>query len=118
MRLVVNHPQSYTPGVLFDEWKPRIQGAATPEQIVTIVREYIASWPKEDLDQLPWMLSAPVLPDCEAIIARAVVATRAELQFDGPEPQHRLMREMAWTLAAAATRVRFLLTRGRQATAH
>ena len=118
MRLVTSDPHSYAPAVLFDEWKARIQAARTPEQIVAVVREYLASWPREQLDQLPWLLSTPVVPDCEAIIARAVVATRAELQFEGPESQRRLLREMAWTLAAAATRLRFLLTTGRPALAH
>src|SRR5689334_1277516 len=118
MRLVVNNLQSHAPTVHFDDWKGRIQAASTPEQVVAIVREYVGTWPREQLDQLPWLLSAPVVEDFDAIIARAVIATRAELQFEGPASQHRLLREMAWTLAAAATRVRFLITGGRPALAH
>lgn len=118
MRLAANTPNSYPPSVLFDEWKARIQAAHTEEQLVRVVREYLASWPREQLEQLPWLLATPVVPDCEAIASRAVIASRAELQFEGPELQHRLLREMSWTLAAAATRLRFLLTGGRPAGAH
>ena len=94
--------------ILFDDWKARIQIATDIDEVMRVVRAYLANWTPEQLGHLPLLLASPLLQDTESLVARAVVASRAELMFEGPKVAHALLREMALTLAVAASRLRYL----------
>lgn len=94
--------------ILFDDWKARMQMACDVDDLMRLVRAYLANWTPEQLGHMPVLLASPALPDSETLVARAVIASRAELMFDGPKVAHALLREMALTLAVAASRLRYL----------
>ena len=94
--------------IRFEDWQSRIQMSTDIDHLVRLVRAYLAAWKAEELAQLPLELGALPLPNSEAIAARAVIASRAEVKFSGPEAEHRLLRDMALTLSVAASRLRFL----------
>ena len=92
-------------GIHFEAWQDEIARAANVDQLLQAVRRYLSAWSPEALALLPSDLAAPALPDTEAIYARAYIASRAELVLKGDEPGYIPLREMALTLAAAATRL-------------
>jgi len=92
--------------IQFDDWRARIQMATDVDQLMRVVRAYLAAWRPEQLRQLPWDLAATALCNSEDIVSRAVIASRLELKLNASE--HGPLREMSLTLAAAATRLRYL----------
>lgn len=105
---------SLTPArsILYDDWRGRIQMSSDIDDVIAQVRAYLANWSPEQLSHVPLVLATTSLPDSEALVARAVIASRAELMFDGPPVAHALLREMALTFAAAASRLRYLYSLG------
>lgn len=98
--------------ILFDDWKARLQMASDIDEVMRLVRFYLGNWKPEQLAHLPVLLSSPTLYDTDMLVARAVIASRAELLFEGPKVAHALLREMALTLAVAASRLRYLRSLG------
>jgi hypothetical protein len=94
--------------IAFDEWRGRIDAAPDVEHLVGLVRAYLHAWPPEQLRRLPYDLAATALADSDDIISRALLASLAELKGGGSLAEHAVLREMALTLAAAATRLRLL----------
>jgi hypothetical protein len=94
--------------IQFDDWKGALQTARDLDDLVRIVRAYLATWKAEDLLRLPTDVAACALMSSDDIFARAVMAGRAELKFTGPEHEYQLLREMSLTLSAAANRLRHL----------
>jgi hypothetical protein len=97
-------PQS----IRYEEWKGPIQMAMDLDQLVGVVRAYLATWSFEELRFLPEEMSATALPNSEAIVARAVLASQAELKWKGDDAAYKLLKEMALTLGAASARLRYL----------
>jgi len=97
-----------TRAIRFDEWKASIQMASDTEQLMRVMRVYLVGWNQDQLRRLPSDLGAIALVNCDDLVARALVASRAELRFMGDPEEHELLREMALTFASAATRLRFL----------
>ena len=103
--------------IRYADWRGRIQLATDIDQLVRIVREYLAAWTAAELAPIPLEVGASALSDSSDLSARAVLAAQAELSWKGDEAGGRLMREMALTLSAAASRLRFLTAmRSREAT--
>ena len=94
--------------VRYGDWKGKIQMATDLDQLVRIVRAYLASWRPEQLRELPLEVGSTALADSEDIAARAVIAAQAELKAHNGGGANELLREMALTLAAAASRLRYL----------
>jgi len=102
--------------IRYDDWRRRIQLASDIDQLVRIVREYLATWTPAQLESLPLEVGATALCDSADLSARAVLAAQADLRWKGDEAGGRLVREMALTLSAAASRLRFLTSiRSREA---
>ena len=102
--------------IRYEDWRRRIQLASDIDQLVRIVREYLAIWTPDQLASLPLEVGATALADSSDLSARAVLAAQADLRWKGDEAGGRLMREMALTLSAAASRLRFLTSiRSREA---
>jgi hypothetical protein len=102
------HTGLATRAIRFDEWKASIQMASDADQLMRVMRVYLVGWSPDQLRRLPHDLGAIGLINCEDLVARALIASRAELRFVGDEEDHELLREMALTFASAATRLRFL----------
>ena len=96
------------PSILYQDWKDPIQQAQDVDQLLKLVRAYMNCWKPEDLRSLPWDLASLAVANTEAIVARAVIASRFELKFVGREPEYKLLRELSLTFAAAANRLRYL----------
>ena len=112
------HTPRLTPGeaeasrsIHYDVWKLAIHTATELDQLIATVRAYLAQWRPEDLASLPVEVGSPVLRSCEEIPLRAVVAAQADLKARPDEPAALLLREMALTMMAAASRLRFLTSR-------
>lgn len=94
--------------IRYDDWRTRIQLASDIDQLVRIVREYLATWTHDQLAPLPVEVGATALCSSVDLSARAVLASQADLRWKGDQKTARLLREMALTLGAAASRLRFL----------
>ena len=94
--------------VEFKVWRGRIQAAVDVDDVMRVARAYLASWQPYQLRHLPWDLAATALPSVDALIGRAVMTSQLELKFEGTEEERWLLRQMALTLSAAATRIRFI----------
>jgi hypothetical protein len=107
------HPASLgaspaSPGVRYADWKGQIQMATDLDQLVRIVRAYLAGWRAEQLAILPLTVGSTALSGSEDIAARAVLAAQAELKAHPTSPDGQLLREMSLTMGAAASRLRYL----------
>lgn len=101
--------------VRYADWKGPIQMATDLDQLVRIVRAYLAGWRPEQLAILPLTVGSLALSGSEEISARAVLAAHAELKAHPTSPDGQLLREMSLTMGAAASRLRYLTTlRGRE----
>lgn len=101
--------------VRYGDWKGPIQMATDLDQLVRIVKAYLARWRPEDLRAFPVEVGSPALSGSEDIAARAVVAAHAELKAHPTSPDGQLLREMSLTMGAAASRLRYLTAlRGRE----
>ena len=94
-----------TRSVAFDDWAPVLRRAMTHREVLDTVRTYLAVWRPDQLSMLPDDLAAPAILDADDVMSRAVIASRAELLYRD-QNFHPLLQEMAFTLAAAATRLR------------
>lgn len=93
--------------ISFERWKFSIQTAMDFDQLMLVVSAYLSGWSKEELLYLPPLMGQPIT-SLEDLMARAVDASRAAVNFKGPEDHYRLQGEMAATLAFAASRLRYL----------
>lgn len=99
----------FPPGsIAFDEWRGRIDAAPDVDQLVWVVRAYLRAWQPDQLSRLPCDLAAVALHESDDILSRALLASRAELMGAGTLAEYAVLREMALTFAAAATRLRLL----------
>lgn len=89
-------------------WRPALDMAPNVASLMSLVREYLASWSSEALALLPTDLASTALPGREALFARAYTASRAELAMKPDDPRHPALREMALILGTAAARLRVL----------
>ena len=105
------HTGLATRAIRYDEWKASIQLATDVDQLMRVMRVYLVGWNQEQLSHLPPDLGAIALVNCDDLVARALIASRAELRLMGDSDDHELLREMALTFASAATRLRFLKAR-------
>ena len=103
-------PPPAAASVRYADWKGQIQMATDLDQLVRIVRAYLAGWRPEQLAILPLAVGAVALSGSEDIAARAVLAAQAELKAHPTSPDGELLREMSLTMGAAASRLRYLTT--------
>jgi hypothetical protein len=95
-------------GIGYQSWRADIDAATDIDQLVRVMRQYMASWMPLELNLLPTDLSATVVTGRDAIFARSVIAARAELAFTGPPEAHEALCQMSRTFGAAAARLSFL----------
>ena len=95
-------------GIAYEAWREEIDAATDVDQVVKVMRRYLVSWKPAELHLLPTDLAATALTGRDAIFARSVMASRAELAYRGEAVAHAALREMARTFGAAAARLSFL----------
>ena len=94
-------------GIRYDEWKHEVGGARDHDQVLRVIRAYLGSWSYEQLRLLPMDVSGLVVESADDVVARALLASRAEITAE-PGADTALLREMALTFAAATARLRCL----------
>lgn len=96
------------PSIQFDRWKVTIQSTTDIDKLFHVVATYLGAWTPAQLATLPPELSSPVLNGSADLMARAVIASRAEMQYKGDARHYPMLREMSLTLLASASRLRYL----------
>ena len=96
------------PSICFTRWKFPIQVATDLDQLMLVVSGYLDSWTDEELALLPQELRSRTLAGSADLAARAVTASRSEINFSRHGKDYPYLREMALTLAAAMSRLRYL----------
>lgn len=96
------------PSICFDRWRFSIQTAMDLDQLMLVVSAYLSVWTLEQLSMLPPELSDSHLHGSDDLIARAVLARRAEVNCSRDTKRYPFLREISLTFAAAASRFRYL----------
>ena len=94
--------------IAYEAWRDRIDAATDVDQVVKVMRLYLATWTPAELHLLPTDLAATALTGRDAIFARSVMASRAELAYRGEAVAHAALSDMSRTFGAAAARLSFL----------
>jgi len=95
----------------FERWRANIVKAATRQEVLHVVRKYIACILPSELSKLPQSSQAAVNDATTDIAGAAVTLLRDELRFSGDEDTAALMHEMTQTFTAASARVAHLENR-------
>jgi hypothetical protein len=96
------------PSICFGRWQGRIQTALDLDQLMAVVSAYLASWTDEELALMPEELRGRTIRGSSDLATRAVLASRWEINFSRHGKDYPYLREMALTLAAAMSRLRYL----------
>lgn len=116
LRETLSFGEDPPPSIRYASWRSRIEMASDLDRLSDTVRDYFAGWRYDELRELPPELTALAVAGAGDLAGSAVVATRLELKFEGDSRAGRLLREVACTLRAAASRFRALTTlRSREA---
>ena len=95
----------------FQRWRANILKAKTRQEVMQVMRDYIACVLPSELLKLP-VTSQNALADTPTDIAGvAVTLRRDELRFSGDEETAALMNEMTQTFTAASARIAHLDSR-------
>lgn len=92
----------------FERWRSTIQVAKTRQDVMQLVRDYIACVLPSELLKMPSTSQSAVADATIDLAGAAVTLTRDELQFRGDEETAALMHEMSQTFTAASTRLSHL----------
>ena len=95
----------------FDRWRANIIKANTRQEVLQVIRQYIACVLPSELSKLPPTSQAAVNDAATDIAGAAVTLLRDELRFSGDEETAALMHEMTQTFTAASARVAHLDSR-------
>jgi hypothetical protein len=93
-------------------WAPRIHAAGSEEQLVRIVRQYLATWLTSDLDRLPVAGELRVVSTGDDISTTAVVLVQAEVRDGLDRETAELMRQLTDVFVAAHLRLRQIVGDG------
>ena len=89
----------------FQRWRANILKAKTRQEVLQVVRDYVACILPSELLKLP-ITSQNALVDAPADLAGAAVTLRRdELRLSGDEETAALMNEMSQTFTAASARI-------------
>jgi hypothetical protein len=94
------------PSIAYERWRFPIQTATDLDQLLHVVATYVGTWSPTQLSILPPELASPTLIGSDDLMSRAVIASRAEITCPGDARHYSMLREMAFTLLAAAARLR------------
>ena len=92
----------------FQRWRANILRAGTRQEVLQVVRDYIACVLPSELSKLPQTSQVAIADATADIAGAAVTLLRDELRFSGDEDTAGLMHEMTQTFTAASARVAHL----------
>lgn len=95
----------------FERWRANIVKAGTRQEILLVIRQYVACVLPSELSKLPQTSQSAVRDAATDIAGAAVTLLRDELRFSGDEETAALMHEMTQTFTAASARVAHLESR-------
>ena len=95
----------------FERWRANIVKAATRQEVLLVIRQYIACVLPSEISKLPQTSQAAVNDATTDIAGAAVTLLRDELRYSGDEETAALMHEMTQTFTAASARVAHLDSR-------
>src|SRR5687767_13242600 len=90
--------------ILYADWQSRIEMASDLDQLMQVMRAYLAQWTPQDLRALPLDLGVTALSSSEDLLDRAVIANRADLELTKAGWRNPQLAEIALAYAAAAVR--------------
>ena len=86
-------------------WPNMLDSARTEHDLVTIVREYIATWTPEELGRLPASCRPGKVNDAEDVSELAFGLASAHIAFSGELPDRLLLERLMSFFTHAATRL-------------
>ena len=89
----------------FHRWRAAILRAATRQEVLQVVRDYVACVLPSEMSKLPESSQAAVADAANDIAGAAVTLLRDELRFSGEDETAALMHEMTQTFTAASARL-------------
>jgi hypothetical protein len=89
----------------FISWRTNILKARTRQEVLGVIRDYVACVLPSESSKLPQASQAAIADAASDIAGAAVTLLRDELRFSGDEETAELMREMAQTFTAASARL-------------
>ena len=89
-----------------ERWRPLIQGATSEAQLLTVMRDYCASWLAGEVAQLPDGCPRCELRNAEDIDELALDFTAYELKYDGPAEVRAMLRDMALVFTTASQQLK------------
>jgi hypothetical protein len=92
----------------FQRWRANILKANTRQEVMHVVRDYIACVLPSELLKLPSTSQSALAEAPTDIGGAAVTLLRDELRFSGDEETQALMHEMTQTFTAASARIAHL----------
>ena len=95
----------------FQRWRANILKAKTRQEVMQVMREYIACVLPSELLKLPISSQRAIADAATDVAGAAVTLRRDELRFSGDEETSALMNEMSQTFTAASARIAHLDSR-------
>ena len=87
-----------------ERWQPLVREAASEQDVVRIVREYLDLWPEEERAAFPCKANPWAAATRQHIAECAVDLARAELDFQGEGEARRKLADMTTIFRDAVTR--------------
>ena len=98
----------------FVRWKDSLLHAQTVNEVIRVMRDYIATLAPDDIGALPGACQEALQVD--DIAGSALILLREELQFRGSPSIGALLHEVAHTYVAASNRIVVIQARGQPLT--
>jgi hypothetical protein len=90
---------------LSELWASRLHAATTPDEIVCVANDFVASWTEGDRARMPSQCLPPRLGTPQDVSAYAFALTQARLDFVGAATRTELLENMCGFMSAAAMRI-------------
>ena len=88
-----------------DDWQRQIRRAQSPDALLAVVREFLASLPADQVHRLPPTSKLHEIRDGDELAALNVQLAKDELMFSGEAETRALMRRMIAVLGEATNRL-------------
>jgi len=85
-------------------WAHVVDGAGTESELVSVVREYLATWGPAELSRLPVACRPGKISDGEDVGELAFRLGKAHLEFTGPLADRLLLERLSGFFSHAAAR--------------
>jgi hypothetical protein len=87
-----------------ERWQPLVREAASEQEVVRILREYLDVWPEAERAAFPRIVNPWSVRTRQQIAECAVDLARAELMFEGDAESRRRLEDVTALFRDAVTR--------------